>query len=255
MTALSADRNTKFIDELGVVSLPVKATTQIYLGSLVCLDSTGYLIPAANTLGNIFAGVADENVLGGASNGDVYCRVRVRGVHTLVGASLAVTDVGAMLYVTDDQTVSKTAANVPVGRLAFYTAATEANIEISECALKPALDGDLFIIPFHWSSTVGTAAVKPIEDLEIPVPYKILAGYAKAQTAPGSGYQCDITISDGTTTFTVVIDDTATLGENETAGTVLMKAATDTDIALVDDNASASTADVDGYFVCQKIRA
>jgi len=141
MTALAADRRSK-IDIGTFVSYPVAASTLIYSGSLVCLNAAGHAVPASDTAGLQFAGVAEEradNNPGEAVNspgtaGAIDVKVRTTGVFEFATAStLNDAGVGEALYVTDDQTVSYQAAttnDVYVGRQHKFSAASIAHIEI-----------------------------------------------------------------------------------------------------------------------------
>jgi len=132
MTALAADRKTPHRNK-GSISVPVAADQKIYLGALVCIDSTdGYGYPAADDANHVFAGVAMQSVDStGYSDGDLSVEVDQELVHEFVAAGLAITDWGAALYVSDDQTVAKSTTNsVLVGKLAFYKSATEAPVKL-----------------------------------------------------------------------------------------------------------------------------
>ncbi len=61
MSALTRDRATPYREGIEV-EYPVAANTKIYAGSLVCVNAAGYAVPAADTSGYRFAGVALEQV-------------------------------------------------------------------------------------------------------------------------------------------------------------------------------------------------
>jgi len=107
MTALSSDRNTEY--SLGdLLSVPVAAGERIFAGSLVCVNTAGYGVPAADTAGLLFAGVATaqaDNRTG--SDGELSVVVRRRGRFRFDCASaLDQSAVGAQVYAVDDQTVA-----------------------------------------------------------------------------------------------------------------------------------------------------
>ena len=137
MTALAADRNTARYDGK-LTGYPVAASTKIYKGSLVCLNASGYAVAAANTAAYKFVGVAisqADNSSG--SNGDINVEVRTEGVFDFVSSGLAVTDVGETVYVSDDQTVTKTVGNnIVVGVLDAYVSATVARVKIGKIAAE-----------------------------------------------------------------------------------------------------------------------
>jgi hypothetical protein len=107
MAALTANRYTKHRDGL-VSAQPVKGGSRIYKGSLVCADSTGYAVPGADTANFVFLGIALEeaNNIGGA-NGAISVRVQTLGVFSFAkSGSITQANVGANLYIVDDQTVA-----------------------------------------------------------------------------------------------------------------------------------------------------
>ena len=98
---------------------------------------------------------------------------------------------------------------------------------------------------------MGATPVSAIVDREMPFKFRVLSGFADAVTAPSSTYNCTITLTDGTTSHAVVIAATAKHGENKTITATPILANTDFDVTLVDDNASAVTADITFCFVCE----
>lgn len=109
MGALAADRETRLRGvALREFSLPVKASTKIYKGAIVARNSSGYAIGSSDTASEVVAGVAvkqADNSSGSA--GDIRVTVR-QGVFLLAATSIAITAVGAQMYVVDDQTVDET---------------------------------------------------------------------------------------------------------------------------------------------------
>jgi hypothetical protein len=105
MTALSANRDTREV--VGALSsLTVKANTSIYAGALVAIDATGEAVPAADAAGLKVIGRAEHAAVGG------YGLLVKRGVFLYdnhSGDPLAVADIGAYCYVSDDQTVQASA--------------------------------------------------------------------------------------------------------------------------------------------------
>lgn len=95
-----------------VIDYPVKASTQIFAGTQVALDASGWLVPVTAATGLIVAGRADEaadNSSGG--NGDIRCRVR-SGVFLRMNSASAdeitAAEIGDTCYGVDDLTVAKT---------------------------------------------------------------------------------------------------------------------------------------------------
>jgi hypothetical protein len=131
MTALNADRKTKYREGVEI-EYKVAASTKIYSGGLVCLNTGGYAVPGADTANFRFLGVAREladNSSG--ANGDITVRVRRKGVFRFAASGMAVTDIGAAVNVSDDQTVAKTTTNsVACGKIAEFVSATEVGVDI-----------------------------------------------------------------------------------------------------------------------------
>lgn len=107
MTALTMDRNTEY--SLGdLLSVPVAASTRIFAGSLVCVGADGYAVPAADTAGLLFAGVATAQADNRAGDdGDLSVVVRRRGRFRFAsGSALDQSSLGDKVYAVDDQTVA-----------------------------------------------------------------------------------------------------------------------------------------------------
>jgi hypothetical protein len=100
------------------IPLGVKASATLYIGGIVCTDATGYAVPGSATTGltcwGIFreqpGAVPSDRVAGGSTSGSQVINV-ARGEFKLDNSSgdpLAITDLGAAVYIEDDQTVCKT---------------------------------------------------------------------------------------------------------------------------------------------------
>jgi len=130
--ALSAD--IKITRQEGqVLGLPVKGTTKVYGGGLVAVDSTGYALPAADTAGLKFRGIARhqaDNSSGG--DGDKQIEVWTGGVFELtVVSTLAQTDLGRPVFVKDDSQVDlKTGNFIKVGRIVEIVSANKAMVRL-----------------------------------------------------------------------------------------------------------------------------
>ncbi len=115
MTALTKDRNTRFKFTGRTSDMKVAASQNIFAGSMVSRNATGFLIPAADTAATTVLGVADhagDNSTG--ADGDVHIRVKRGPVaeFATVGTVVDQADVGLAVFVSDDQTVEKTAGVV-----------------------------------------------------------------------------------------------------------------------------------------------
>lgn len=109
MTALSASKVRRFLADVPSIDmvLPLKATTQVYEGSLL-MWSSGAVTPVSGA--GRFAGVCLETALGGASDGTVAVKVRVMGaievaVNTDTPAITAVGVAATVPEATDDDTI------------------------------------------------------------------------------------------------------------------------------------------------------
>jgi len=133
MAALAANRDTEQIGSFTLVEMPVKASTHIYKGALVSVDSTGYLIPAADTASTVVVGVAyEEGDNSSGSNGDVTVRVMRGGIYRYDATSITQAMIGATMYVKDDHTFDDSSSNsIACGKLVKYISATEGWIDIT----------------------------------------------------------------------------------------------------------------------------
>lgn len=118
MAALTAAILAKFLNDEPVIHtlpLPIKASTIIYGGATVAIDSSGYAVPATAATGLKVVGIAEKTYDNSAgTNGALWmhatCGAFTRDVGTS-GDALAVTDWGATVYAIDDHTVGKTTAS------------------------------------------------------------------------------------------------------------------------------------------------
>ena len=114
MAALTEDRNTEMRSTGDRWLIKVEASTVIYNGSLVSVNSAGFAIPAADTATTKCVGVADggaDNSSG--ANGDVSVCVK-EGTHkweNSAGSALDQSNVGRLALVEDDQTVAASTTN------------------------------------------------------------------------------------------------------------------------------------------------
>lgn len=127
MTALSANKARASRGDQRFQSFPVAASTVLFHGSLVMINSSGYAVPAAAGAGNKgVAGVSTEHVdnSDGAA-GAKWVRV-ASGEFLVTAASITQAHVGSTMYASDDDTVDEAqGANEPVaGVLVQYESAT-----------------------------------------------------------------------------------------------------------------------------------
>lgn len=111
MAALSADRNTP-IRESRDFAFPVAASTKIFAGALVCINSSGYATKGATSTSLKCVGVAQEQADNSAgSAADISVKTR-RGCFKFGNSTstdaITLAEVGSDCYIVDDQTVAKT---------------------------------------------------------------------------------------------------------------------------------------------------
>jgi len=111
--ALTADRNTPRLgDDIHAYDHPVKGSTLIYAGALVCLNSSGLLVPGAISTTLRAVGRARKRYDNSAGADSAIIAAVDSGVfrynNSSAGDLIAQADVGADCYVIDDQTVAKT---------------------------------------------------------------------------------------------------------------------------------------------------
>jgi hypothetical protein len=114
MAGLGADRNTPQDGAYPVPTLtnyPVAASTHIFKGSLVCIDSSGNLVPGDQTASVICVGMADANVDNSSGAAAALSCPVIQGVFRWDnGNTITKSSVGALLWVVDDHTVSSSSA-------------------------------------------------------------------------------------------------------------------------------------------------
>ena len=139
-------------------SYPVAASTNIYEGTLVFINASGYADDDTATGVNGFAGIAvrqADNSSGSA--GDVWVEVYVEGDFELTGTSLAQTDVGMPAYADDNYAVVNAlgSTSVRIGKFVRYVSSTKAVV-----AIQPSGVGALEVAPLT-TITIADAAGTP----------------------------------------------------------------------------------------------
>ena len=104
MAALTTDRAT-VVKVPGMLAYPVAATTTIYAGSMVAINSAGHAVPAADTASFKVVGIARARVDNSAgAAGDLWVEVAAPVIADLPATSITQAMVGTKMYVVDDQT-------------------------------------------------------------------------------------------------------------------------------------------------------
>lgn len=215
MTALTRDRATSYREGLEL-EYPVAAATKIYAGSLVCVNTGGYAVPAADTNGFLLAGAALEQVDNSTgANADKTVRVRRRGVFQFAAASISQAMVGKAMFVKDDQTFDDTSTHlIYAGRLVKFDSATGGWLDIN-CPVAAGVTVQPFTITLPrftgWTKD-GTDQTTPLPLLELPVGLRVKRAYVNLGTAPGADKTLAVKLND---VAVVTISGTATQGESE----------------------------------------
>lgn len=135
--ALTANQEVKHFTSQELIDLGVDDNVNIYKGAFVGLNAaTGYARPLV--AGDAYLGLAyaqaDNTVAGHTAGGiDVRLHQNVDVVHTLSGVAL--TDIGAVVYASDDGTLTLTAAgNSRVGRVVAVEGTNLARVRLQPTA-------------------------------------------------------------------------------------------------------------------------
>lgn len=184
-TAIAASREAKYLAEGAQFTHPVEALTKIYGGTAVIFGVSGCLAELTNIPAVRFAGIADEEVdnsTGAASA--LYCRVKRKGVFAMVCSGLTAADAGCDLWWADNQTVTKTPTNIYAGKLARFTTATEALVDIGPATAFPVPDyddDDLFLVPVAAETAITAGQVVCSN----------LTGYATSSALTTAGFKVE----------------------------------------------------------------
>lgn len=104
--ALSANKDTK-VKEGRKAKIPVKGSTHIYAGALVCVvQATGFLVPASDTAGLVSAGVALEDVNNTGADGALECLCEVPLGWVITKTTGTAPKYGETVCFSDDETVA-----------------------------------------------------------------------------------------------------------------------------------------------------
>lgn len=111
MTALTSDRATA--RRIGTrLNLPMAANAVLYVGALVCINTSGFAVRGATSTTLKGVGVAQQRQDNtGGADGALSIEVDRAGVWRFAntaGDLVTLADIGASAYIVDDQTVAKT---------------------------------------------------------------------------------------------------------------------------------------------------
>lgn len=125
MAALTKNRDCQLVLE-GWNNDPVAASTQIYRGAGVCLDSLGNAVNASATTGLVTRGVARDHIDNSTGIAGAKRIETEEGLHRFVNSSgdaITAAQIGDLAYWEDNQTVCKTGTGKsPVGPIESISA-------------------------------------------------------------------------------------------------------------------------------------
>lgn len=166
--ALTANRKTPESFEKPR-NYPVAASTYIYRGALVALDSSGNLVPGSATTGLVAVGTAWQEVdnsagIAGAERCDV--KPGIFGFKNKSGDALTAAEVGDVCYISTDEEVCKTSTSKSVAGVVEF-------IEAS--------DSLVYVRVGQWPLQVGLLAANNLSDVSS-------AATARANIAANKGH-------------------------------------------------------------------
>jgi hypothetical protein len=222
--ALTSDNN---LERMAGVELPfpVAAAVLIYAGAFVSVNAAGYLVPGADTAGQIFQGVSlarKDNTLGG--NGALLCPVHRRGLIKAAIASASQANVGDKVYLVDDNTVgliANTTHDIFCGIIAGYIDSTHVWIDIEPAVVLTDVAAHIALaLAAHAASAISlldTAGLTAQTELEA-VLAEILSRAPIAIADPGNSVKAIPVIRSGLCAITTAGAETRTLAIPTAAG-------------------------------------
>lgn len=132
MTALS-DNLMRQSQGLSAYQFVVKNGSTVYAGSLVGLErATGHIVPLDDFADRVYLGVCQEKVVGDGSNRALVSLDKFILPKVTVTGSSAMTDIGSLVYATDDGTglsLTRPADDaVPIGRVLYWHSSTTCDV-------------------------------------------------------------------------------------------------------------------------------
>lgn len=126
MTALAAAYNRQKRGTGKIVSVPVAASTKIWKGGQVAINTSGYAVPGASTTQFITMGVAGESVDNSAgADGALRVQVEFGAEFLFTATSVTQAMLGTPMYSVDDATVDDIDSDsIFVGIMTEYVSAT-----------------------------------------------------------------------------------------------------------------------------------
>jgi predicted RecA/RadA family phage recombinase len=108
-----------------IFDLPVKGSTHIYKGTLICQHSGGYAVPLTTSGGGAVIGVAQFEINNTGSDGDKRVRVETKRGYALKNgaggdAFSDTSKVGAPVYASDDHTVADNSGSATLPCIGYF---------------------------------------------------------------------------------------------------------------------------------------
>lgn len=106
MPALTRTYET-FTKPGAIIAYKIAASTTIYKGALVGINTSGFAVPMSHTVASLkFVGIAEETVVNSGANGETSIRVLKQGTATYVDlGSASQADLGKEVYTNTDNEV------------------------------------------------------------------------------------------------------------------------------------------------------
>jgi hypothetical protein len=144
------------------VSLPVYTNTNIYAGTLVALNATGYAVPASDTAALVVVGRAEFDALNNpGASGAINVTVGI-GCYRFtndVTNPVTATQVGQQVFVLDNQTVTAVSNNwIPAGVMLGIEADDETGVWVDTSRATPAIGALTAGVLVQTSAANGTDA-------------------------------------------------------------------------------------------------
>lgn len=257
MTTLAVDESN--LTRLGdsTFAFKIKASTVVYAGGLVAIDSTGYLKPYAAAVGEQPLGIMDPtpdpyNL--GTSPITGSSTTLIRGTVALEGCILkgvpvtgtsSIADIGKLVYISTDNvktdlTLTRPTRGIPVGRVIDWISSTTCDVKMySQEALDCIALGGAGSVTVQVLSALDTDLDAGAADYTVPTPdhrFKITGISAGVTKALANGTSLVFTPKVGGSAATGSATLNTTAGTGGTAGDLVSAAVT------AGNTGSASTA-------------
>jgi len=247
MTAIAQDRS---IDKAGskLFAYDLAATAKLYQGTLIIRNAAGNLLDGANTVDTKFAGISRGDPVNGTStvdntNGsiaDLTAELQTEGVFSFASSGLDKTDIGARVYVSDNQTITTTPGHVFCG---IIVAIIDSKVYVD---IVPATTETRERVYMYFSrdAVLGATAIQIARWKFNRLAY-LRAVHINLSVAATTSLV--VSISDGTTTLTAPTLTATEFDKEDYAGAAYLAA---TEITVTaDDDSSASAEDLAGFAV------